>query len=332
MGLAILKIEDLSLDEKKRVDNFILDQDTNGEFINTIKYLDYHSANRFKDESIIIKKTDSGVIKCVMMAATNIEFPNILISHPGTTFSGLIIKYKTSIAELDIIISLIENYYSSKYDRIILKFSPTLYNYQPNEELYYLLVKKKFIFGYNALVNIIDLSKYKDDHTIFENYHSARRYEIKKSIKLDDLQFKSYDYIDESIWENMNQNLKERYNSKTTHSYSEISYLKSIFPNNIEVYVSSTKNGLYGAFALVYKFKNVFHTQYLDMNYNISYLNPNLFLIHNLIKLAVNEGYKYFSFGASTENGGEYLNENLYKYKINFGGGGVILPKFIKEI
>jgi len=89
---------------------------------------------------------------------------------------------------------------------------------------------------------------------------------------------------------------------------------------------------VYGAFALIYKFKNVFHTQYLDMNYNISSEYPNLYLIHCLINTAVKEGFRYFSFGASTENGGEYLNETLYGYKNGYGGGSILLPKFTKEV
>ena len=101
-------------------------------------------------------------------------------------------------------------------------------------------------------------------------------------------------------------------------------------PEYIVPYEARTKEGEYAAFALVYQFKHVFHTQYLDVNYRFTGEYPNLYLVHNLLIEAVRQGCRMFSFGASTEDGGNYLNEGLFAYKAGYGGGSILLPSYTK--
>lgn len=111
----------------------------------------------------------------------------------------------------------------------------------------------------------------------------------------------------------------------------EINCLKKLFPDKIQTFIIRTKNsGLYVAMAVVYLYKSVFHTQYLDMNYIFSSEYPNLFLIHKLIKEALSRKMEYFSFGPSTENWGVSLNEGLYKYKRKFGSNAMCYKKHEK--
>ena len=129
----------------------------------------------------------------------------------------------------------------------------------------------------------------------------------------------------------MNDNLESKFGYKTTHSYDEITWMQKNMPEHIVPYETRTKEGEYAAFALVYKFKHVFHTQYLDVNYRFSGEYPNLYLVHNLMMEAAREGYRMFSFGASTENGGKDLNEGLFAYKSGYGGGSILLPCYTKK-
>lgn len=332
MELKIIKISDLDEKEKNKVDEFILDKSSNGEFINTLKYLSYHPDGRFIDDSIIVKDLSSGVIKSVVMAGCNISDKDLIVSHPGTTFSGPIFKSTQGVGEIDEILKLILGYYENKYYGIQFRTQPTVYSSQPIEDIPYLLIKSGFDLGYTALANVINLCDIKDEIDIFSTYESKRRNQVRKSIKDYDYNFQKEDLIDEYIWNNMNDNLERKFDASTTHSFSEITDLKDRFPENIIPYVMHKNGGEYGAFALVYKFKNVFHTQYLDLNYNLRLEYPNLLLIHNLIKLAIDEGFRFFSFGASTENGGEDINEGLYNYKKGFGGGRIIQPVYKKVL
>lgn len=331
MELDIIKIKDLDEKEKDKVDEFILDRSSNGEFINSIRYLSYHPENRFFDDSIVVKDLGSGVIKGVVMAGFKTNDKEMIISHPGTTFSGPIFKDTQSVVEIEKILQLVLKYYEGKYSRIEFRMQPTIYSSQPIEDISYILIKNGFDFGYTALSNVIDLSHIKSEEDIFKMYDSKRRNQIRKSIRDFEYDFLMENSIEENIWNNMNDNIEGKFNASTTHSFNEITNLKNKFPNEIIPYNTQKLDGQYGAFALVYKFKNVFHTQYLDLNYNLSREYPNLLLIHSLIKQAVSEGFKIFSFGPSTENGGEDINEGLYNYKKGFGGGRIIQPVYKKR-
>ncbi|HPT59845.1 MAG TPA: GNAT family N-acetyltransferase [Fervidobacterium sp.] len=322
----------LEADDKKRmkIDEFILDKNTNGEFINTFKYLSYHPQDRFLDDSIYVEDENSGNIRCVLMSAATRDNSQVIISHPGTTFAGIVLRNRTSIDELTTIISLIEKYYQSKYQDIILKLSPIIYQTQPNQLLEYLLFRNGYQFGFTALANVIELTDIKSEDDIFALYTSSGRNHVRRTLIKDLYTFQRESYIDEHIWQSINNNLTSKYKVKATHSYEEISELLRRFPTNIIPYVVYRNSGEYGAFGLVYKFKHVFHTQYLDVNYQLSNENPNYFLIHNLIKIAAEEGYRYFSFGASTENRGQYLNTSLFDFKNAFGGGSILLPMYYK--
>lgn len=332
MNLKIIKITDLNEKEKSEVDKFILDKLSNGEFINSLKYLSYHPDDRFIDDSIIVKDLSSGVIKSIIMAGCKTNDMNCIISHPGTTFSGPIFKTTQGVAEINKVLKLILEYYETKYNKIEFRIQPTIYSSQPIEDIPYLLIKKGYTFGYTALANVIDLSNIENDKDIFKIYDSKRRNQIRKSIRDFEYQFLKEDFIDEYIWNNMNDNLGRKFDASTTHSFSEIISLREKFPKEIVPYKTQKIDGQYGAFALVYKFKNVFHTQYLDLNYNLRQEYPNLLLIHNLIELAIDEGFRLFSFGSSTENGGELINDGLYNYKKGFGGGRIIQPVYMKEL
>lgn len=331
MNLQLYELRNLDPYSKDKIDNFILDQNTNGEFINTIKYLEYHPKNRFYDDSVIIKDAGSGLIMGVMLANKKIDNDETVISHQGTTFAGLIVNKNTKINQVEEMLTLIEAYYKKIYKNMIIKITPSYYCDQPNQELEYLLLKKGFKYDYNALANIIDLFKVKNEEDVFRLYNAKRRNQVRKSIKLNKYIVKTENEIEQSIWLNMNDNLKNKFEAKTTHSYEEIKDLKNRFQNKITPYVCYKEDEIYGAFALVYKYKNVFHTQYLDVNYSLSAEYPNLFLLHTLIRIATEEGYRYFSFGASTEKSGDYLNEGLYNYKKGFGSGSILLPQYRKE-
>jgi len=226
MKLEIVRINEINISEKNKVDKFILDVNTNGEFITTIEYLEYHPVDRFIDKSIIIKDLDSGSIKCVMMAASTKENKDIIVSHPGTTFSGLIFNRKTKVCEIEEMLEVIETYYRDQCVKIIFKNIPSCYCSQPNDDTGYALMKKNYMYGYTALANIIDLTNIKNEVEIFEIYTSKRRNQVKKPIKKNEFELAKLETIDEIIWKNMNQNLSDKYDTRTTHTFAEISELQ----------------------------------------------------------------------------------------------------------
>lgn len=324
------RICDLSEKMWLRIDEFILDKKTNGEFINTIRFLQYHPQDRFKDDSIAVIDKKSGSISGVMMAASTQADNSKIISHPGTTFAGPVVSIRTSIKNKLEVMRIICEYYERKYTHIEIKNTPSIYGTQDLGCIDYFLLRSGYISEVSALSNVLNISDVNSEEDILFLYDSAKRNHTKKVMKSDLFLFEAGKDISSLVWEQMNENLNEKFSIQTTHTYDEICQLKMKFPQNIVPYYVFTEDRDYGAFALVFKFKNVFHTQYLDTNYKYTGKYPNLLLIYNLIKIARREGFQWFSFGASTD-GGE-LNEGLYNYKAGYGGGDIVMPMFRKQI
>lgn len=324
-----LLIKKTEWDDKliKKIDDFIMSNFTNGEFINTVNYLSYHK-NRFVEDSVVIINKCSNDVCCLMMGNSN---GDEFVSHSGTTFSGFIYDYRTSFNKLSYMFSMIMDYYESKYKKIVIKQSPSFFSKKPINIIDYLLLQRGYTFTFSDLTCVMNIGEIVDDDSLFMKYDSKRRNEIRKSIKSNSLKFVLDDEISENIWQQMNENLQNRYSSKTTHTFDEITDLKKRFPNKIMPYSVYTNEGDYASFGLIYKFKNVFHTQYLDMNYKYANIYPNLFLIHNVILIAKKEGYSLFSFGGCTKSDHE-LNVGLYEYKTAYGSGDLLLPKYEKII
>lgn len=331
MELKVIRLNEANEIIIKKADEFICNEDTNGEFINSLYYLSYHPQGKFLDDSVAVMDTGSQEIKGLCIAARLPGQDERIISHPGTTFSGLILNRKIGIKEVEEIITLLLSYYEKKYREIEIRLRPTIYDVQPMEMIPYFLLRKGYQCGMMGLANLISLSGIRTEDDQFHLYDSKRRNQVRKAIKTENFVFREEPQVPRQYWEHMNENLIKKYHSHTTHSFEEIVCLKKRFPDKIRIYSVCKKTGEYGAFGVIYKFKKVFHTQYLDLNYVIAPEYPHLFLIHRLIEQATKQGYHYFSFGASTEERGEHLNSGLFHYKEGYGGGSILLPVFIKN-
>lgn len=331
MQLQIQKIyKGMPQKEIEKIDEFILDPETNGEFINTIKYLSYHG-NRFQEDSVYVTDAENGSVMGVVMATVDQEHKSV-ISYGGTTFAGPVLNLKMSFQHCEAVMNLLLSYYEGRYQQVNFKVTPELYSRRQNGAISYILLRRGYQYGMTALSNVIDLFGIVGEDDVFGLYDSKRRNQVRKAIRNDLFTISKADAVKKEIWSRMNQNLGSKFGVRATHSYEEICELHQRFPENIIPYEVYSKDGEYAAFALIYKFKNVFHTQYLDVNYAFSREYPNLFLLHYLIREAADEKYRMFSFGASTEQGGQILNEGLFSYKQGYGGGSIILPVYQKEI
>ena len=87
MRLTVKNIcRDMPDQEKKKIDKFVLHEETNGEFINTVRYLSYHK-DRFEEDSVYVVDEENGTVMGVVMATVDSGRSSVL-SHGGTTFSG----------------------------------------------------------------------------------------------------------------------------------------------------------------------------------------------------------------------------------------------------
>ena len=80
----------------------------------------------------------------------------------------------------------------------------------------------------------------------------------------------------------------------------------------------------------VFKQAKVYHFQYLAPDDSQRDTNASTAMLINALREAARNGAKNFSWGISTEDGGEYLNENLYHFKESFGALPCVNARFEK--
>ena len=124
---------------------------------------------------------------------------------------------------------------------------------------------------------------------------------------------------------------KARHNTKPVHTLSELRDLKGRFPEEI-LFRGIWKDGVYlsGMMIFVFRQAKTYHFQYLAPDDNQRETNATTALYVNVMREAAQNEFERFSWGISTEDGGKYLNENLYRFKENFGALPCLNARFEK--
>lgn len=281
----------------------------NQHFFYLREFMEYH-LNRFEDHSLMFFDEKDSLIA---LLPANIS-QNIIYSHQGLTFGGLIIKPSIKQKQVLDIFNAIKIYLENKkISKLIYKKIPYIYNLMPSDEDLYSL----FIIGAKLIRRDVS-SSIKISQQI--KYSKGRKWTLKKA-KDENLILQESNNIDQ-FWCCLEEVLAQGHNAKPVHSLSEIKKLKALFPKNIKIY-SAIKNGLQVAGAVIFETQCVAHTQYLYNTTEGREYGALDALVDHLVK-NVYISKDYFDFGISNEQQGRYLNEGLIAQKEGFGARAVV--------
>ena len=266
--------------------------------------MEYHS-NRFKDASYLVLKKNNVV---AVLPANSVD--DIIHSHQGLSYGGLILKPSLKLNEVILIFEALLNQLSiDGFKTLDLKFIPDFYALQSTNELKY-------------LVHILNAELYKRDVLSVLDLKSSLPYNssTKQAIKqAEDQSFKVKEVEEvESFWnELLIPNLKKRHQAKPVHSATEMQKLKQRFPFNIRQF-NVYNDDLLISGCTVFETKTTAHVQYIAGSAVKSERVAIDYLHHYLISRVFNEK-DFFDFGASTTNKGKNINEGLLFWKERFG-------------
>jgi hypothetical protein len=126
-----------------------------------------------------------------------------------------------------------------------------------------------------------------------------------------------------AYWRVLEWALGTRHGAAPIHTVEEMALLMDRFPGDIEL-VTGTLGGEVVAGTVLFHAATATHTQYLaagPAGRETSALDAGMV---DCIAAATRAGNRWFSFGTSNEDGGRVLNEGLYRWKTEFGAGGVV--------
>ena len=296
-------------------DHFV-EESRNGTFLHKRGYMDYH-ADRFADHSLMCYADN----KLIAILPAHIAADSFC-SHNGLTYGGLLLPEDTTTETTLCIFNEILKYLQTQTEasRFIYKPTPYIYHSYPCEEDLYALFRYGARLTERKVSSAIAMEK---------PLPISGRRKLTAAIKerlriIEDPDFAPF-------WQMLNERLLERYETTAVHSIDEIEMLKSRFPDNIKLFVTTdNEENLLGGVVLFIT-DNVVHMQYTattDEGRRISALD-------HLYDYLINERYRgmrYFDFGISVENGGHFLNNGLIAYKERLGGRAVVYDTYIIDL
>ncbi|TNO46042.1 GNAT family N-acetyltransferase [Campylobacter coli] len=301
-----MKIKKYNLNSKDIWNNFNKNS-KNGLFMFDRGYMDYHS-DRFEDHSLMFYDDE----KLIALLPCNLS-QNILYSHQGLTFGGFIVNENMKQGKMLECFEVLKEYMQENYfKKFIYKGIPYIYHKIPAQEDLYAL------FRNDANLFRVDCSTTIDLQNILKMSDLRKRC-IKKAQKNKVEITLSEDF--EAFAMLLNSVLQKQHGVNAVHSAEELKLLYSRFPQNIKLFVAKF-NGEIIAATLVFIYENLVHTQYLAANEKAREIGALDLLIKTLMDEFA-KSKKYFDFGISTENGGEFLNHGLISQKEGFGGRSV---------
>lgn len=310
-----ISIERYSPAHRAEWDDFVA-RSRNGTFLLQRGYMDYHS-DRFRDCSWMAYQ--NGKLRALLPA--NIDEAGVLHSHQGLTYGGWITPMGHLDGEdlLEIFGQAIEVWREAGIKELDYKRIPYIYSKTPADEDLYALFRLGAVRTGCGLSSAIDLR----DGIAF---NQMQRRHLRKSQALP-LTISEETNV-AAFMGLLTDCLQERHGVNPVHTCGEMQMLRDRFPDSIRVFVLKLDDeGTPQAGVCVYDTGIVAHAQYIATTPQARELNLLTPLFHHLIS-EVFADRRYFDFGISTEDNGNYLNTGLLRQKFSYGGTGVTYDRY----
>lgn len=282
-------------------------------FLHTRRFLSYHG-DRFKDMSLIIED-DSGRWLGVLPAALA-ESEKIVVSHPGSTFGGLIhqgrLMGETMIEALG---ATCRHFAESGLAVFRYKAVPRIYHRRPADDDIYALFRIGAERTRCDLSCAIDLS---ERGPIADRRRRGQRKAARAGIRISD-EARAM----EQFWKVLSDTLAERHGARPVHQLAEIELLRQRFPETIRLVTANLEDEVIAG-TLLFSTRCAVHAQYIAASQAGRDAGALDAIFEHSIAWATSRGCRYFDFGISNEDNGRYLNTGLYDFKSEFGASGVI--------
>lgn len=285
---------------------------SNATMLHTRQFLEYHKS-RFRDRSLLIFEDERLV--GVLPAAESLQDASTVSSHPGATYGGIIHDGRLGGTKMIEALTTIGNFYGDcGYRHLDYKAIPDIYSIRPAQDDLYALFR-------------LGAGLYRKDLSSTIRLHdrgavsSRRKRSLKKALEKVSIS-EDICHLD-AVWHVLQDNLQRKHGTQPVHSLSEITELFARFPEQVRLFCALVDDQV-EAGVVLFNSRQVWHAQYIassQAGYSISALDA---LFENIISCASVSGAEYFDFGISTEQGGYLLNDGLYRFKTEFGSGGVV--------
>lgn len=316
-----MKIERYTVDQHTQWNEFV-EKSRNGTFLFSREFMDYHS-DRFTDHSLLAYDNQGRIIAVLPANETLIYDSSLhLYTHQGLTYGGWVVADRVGANEMLTLFDLLVVYLKSNgFSALHYKIMPDIYHRIPTQEDQYAL------WRLGARIEVCNLSTTIDLRTTFKvHIEQRRRRGLRKALNLGYVIKETEDLS--AFWTIVEDNLQGKYGVSPVHTYSEINLLKQRFPHAIRCFVAQSSDNIIEGGIILMETPQVAHSQYPHATTRGKHDGVMDFVFSWLIDYYSSQrpDIRYFDFGISNEQQGNYLNSSLVTYKEGFGGRGVSYP------
>ena len=320
----MITIEKYNSEALQEWDQFISNSN-NGTIFQKQQFINYHITRQFVDHSLVIKKNNN--IVAVLPAAI---CDNILYSHPGSSYGGLVLSASVDFQTIQDIICTIDEYcYSQKFKSLFLINSPSVYQKKIDQSLNYLLNWNNYKSKEVYISHVVDLG---NASTLLGLLKKRKRRYINNNTELNSLSFDESNNFD-AFYEILLAS-KKKYQTKPTHSLEELYKLQTLFPEEIKLIETRKEGEIIGGSLLFFANTDVslvFYNTILDQ-YRKSQIA--MLQLYKCMEVSQKNGYKMVDFGVSHTPEQEdpmAPKFSLIRFKEQFDARGVLRIAYQKE-
>ena len=313
----MMNIRKYTADDKALWNTFV-ESSKNGTFLHKRDYMEYHS-DRFEDHSLLFLSEKN---KVVALLPANIK-DDILYSHQGLTYGGLILSAVTSLNDVMEMFDILKAYMSDNgISSLLYTQLPSIYHRCPSDEDDYAL------WRYGAVMEVCNIATTVPLHTpLLPKVEKCRRRRLREAEQY------GFSICEDSslsdFWPVLEESLKAHHNTSPIHTLEEIELLQSRFPENIRCYIAQRPDGTNAGGVVLYITDEVVHVQYGHASLQGYEEHVMEYIYFHLLEKYRNDGHtQYLDFGTSNEQAGRYLNAGLVAQKEGFGGRSIAYRQF----
>lgn len=230
--------------------NAFLTRSKNATFLFDRRYMDYHS-DRFTDASLMVYRRQR---LWAVLPANRVG--QVLYSHQGLTYGGLVIDWKATATEVCEAMQAINDHLRAEgVTKVVYKAIPAVYSLMPADEPLYALTEVC-----RARLTSRDIASVIDREAALPLSELRRRGRRKAQH-----QGVSVRYLDDfaTFWQLLTDNLRTKYNARPVHTLDEITLLHDRFPDNIRLYAAFLGDEMVAG-TVLYVTPRVVKTQYIS--------------------------------------------------------------------
>ena len=288
----------------------------NATFILDRRFLEYHK-HQFRDNSLLLYDQ-----KNLVSVFPGSESEDIIYSHGGLTYGGLLVKPNVSLlTTISCFYALSRYYHNHGYTKIIYKPVPTFFHTNPYyQDLYALFLLRATLTAMNT--GFVTQLPAKISKRRMRLITKAQKHRI--GIERANNCYSFWDKI-------LVPHLASKFHTKPVHTFKEIEALRGRFPNNIIQY-NALLNDMVIAGTTIFVDRGVAHSQYIASSELGRQTGALDYLFWHLLTKEF-KSLRYFSFGTTNMGSvdGRELSRGLVEWKEGFGAHTVLYPCYTIE-